>query len=206
MSSAGTRKIYVIFYTTYGHIYKMVEQVSKGINSVPGTEAVVLQVPETLPEGVLQKMHAPPKPDVPIVDVHDLPSADGFVFAFPTRYGMPPAQFKAFMDATGQLWQSGALVGKPVTFITSTASLGGGQEVTIASSLPFVSAHGMIWVPPGYSFGEPLFNLDDVRGGSGWVAGTFAGATGARQPTNTELEFAEHQGKYFAGKVKLLSA
>ncbi|DBA75707.1 TPA: hypothetical protein ACH3X2_009019 [Trebouxia sp. C0005] len=102
----------------------------------PGTEAVVLQVPETLPEGVLQKMHAPPKPDVPIVDVHDLPSADGFVFAFPTRYGMPPAQFKAFMDATGQLWQSGALVGKPVTFITSTASLGGGQEVTIASSKP----------------------------------------------------------------------
>lgn len=44
-----------------------------------------LQVPETLPEGVLQKMHAPPKPDVPTVDVHDLPTADGFVFAFPTR-------------------------------------------------------------------------------------------------------------------------
>jgi len=43
------------------------------------------QVPETLPEVVLEKMHAPPKPDVPIVDVHDLPSADGFVFAFPTR-------------------------------------------------------------------------------------------------------------------------
>ena len=43
------------------------------------------QVPETLPEGVLEKMYAPPKPDVPIVDVHDLPSADGFVFAFPTR-------------------------------------------------------------------------------------------------------------------------
>jgi len=52
------------------------------------------------------------------------------------RYGIAPAQFKAFMDATGQLWQSGALVGKPVTFITSTASLGGGQEVTILSSKP----------------------------------------------------------------------
>jgi len=56
-----------------------------------------------------------------------------------------------------------------------------------------VAAHGMIWVPPGYSFGEPLFSLDEVRGGSGWGAGTFAGATGARQPTHTELEFAEHQ-------------
>lgn len=40
------------------------------------------------------------------------------------------------MDATGQLWQSGALVGKPVTFLTSTASQGGGQEVTILSSKP----------------------------------------------------------------------
>lgn len=38
------------------------------------------------------------------------------------------------MDATGQLWQSGALVGKPVTFITGTASQGGGQEATILSS------------------------------------------------------------------------
>jgi len=46
---------------------------------------VLSQVPETLPEGVLEKMHAPPKPDVPIVDVHDISSADGFVFAFPTR-------------------------------------------------------------------------------------------------------------------------
>ena len=44
MSSTGTKKIYVIFYTTYGHIYKLVEEVAKGINSVAGTEAVVLQV------------------------------------------------------------------------------------------------------------------------------------------------------------------
>lgn len=49
------------------------------------------------------------------------------------RYGIAPAQFKAFMDATGQLWQTGALVGKPVTFVTSTASQGGGQEATILS-------------------------------------------------------------------------
>ncbi|KAL3159348.1 hypothetical protein ABBQ32_011299 [Trebouxia sp. C0010 RCD-2024] len=206
MSTTGTKKIYVIFYTTYGHIYKLVEEAVKGINSVPGSEAVVLQVPETLPEGVLQKMHAPPKPDVPTVDVHDLPTADGFVFAFPTRYGIAPAQFKAFMDATGQLWQSGALVGKPVTFITSTASQGGGQEATILTSLPFVAAHGMIWVPPGYSAGESMFGLDEVRGGSGYGAGTFAGATGARQPSSNELKQAEHQGKYFAGKVLLLSA
>lgn len=42
-----------------------------------------------------------------------------------------PAQFKAFWDATGSLWQKGSLIGKPVTFFTSTASQGGGQETTI---------------------------------------------------------------------------
>ena len=56
-----------------------------------------------------------------------------------------------------------------------------------------MAAHGMIWVPPGYSFGEAAFGLDEVRGGSGWGAGTFAGPTGARQPTQTELAQAEHQ-------------
>ena len=51
----------------------------------------------------------------------------------------------------------------------------------------------MIWVPPGYSYGEAMFGLDEVRGGSGYGTGTFAGATGARQPSSVELGQAEHQ-------------
>ena len=31
-------------------------------------------------------MQAPPKPEYPVIDVHTLAKADGFVFAFPTRY------------------------------------------------------------------------------------------------------------------------
>lgn len=50
-------------------------------------------------------------------------------------------------------------------------------------------------MPPGYSFGEAMFGLDEVRGGSGWGAGTFAGPTGQRQPTQVELSQAEHQVK-----------
>ena len=38
-----------------------------------------------------------------------------------------------------------------------------------------------------------MFGLDEVRGGSGWGAGTFAGPTGQRQPSSTELGQAEHQ-------------
>ena len=47
-------------------------------------------MPETFPEGVLAKMHAPPKPDVPILDVHELPKADGFIFGFPHPVGHAP--------------------------------------------------------------------------------------------------------------------
>ena len=55
-------------------------------------------------------MHAPPKAaDVPVITTADLPRADGFLFGIPTRFGMVPAQVKAFFDACGQLWMTGAL-------------------------------------------------------------------------------------------------
>jgi hypothetical protein len=52
------------------------------------------------------------------------------VCSIPRRYGSPPAQFKAFWDSTGQLWQKGSLLGKTGGFFFSTATQGGGQETT----------------------------------------------------------------------------
>jgi len=197
--------VYIVFYSTYGHVYRLAQEEAKGAES-EGVEVRLFQVPELLPEEVLGKMHAPPKPDVPIIDVHDLPTADGFLFGFPTRYGAPAAQFKSFFDATGSLWQSGALVGKPAGCFTSTASMGGGQEVTIANSLSNLVHHGMIYVPVGYAAGEFMFDLSEVRGGTPWGAGTFAGPTGQRQPTANELKLAHFQGAAFAKVVKALHA
>lgn len=88
------------------------------------------QVPETLTEEVLGKMGAPPKPSHPILDSHKLAEADGYVFGFPTRYGMMAAQFKAFLDSTGGLWRTQALAGKPAGLFYSTGAQGGGQETT----------------------------------------------------------------------------
>ena len=47
--------------------------------------AYCCQVPEILSDSVLEKMHAPPKPDVPILDPAELPTADGILCGFPTR-------------------------------------------------------------------------------------------------------------------------
>ena len=78
------------------------------------------QVAEILPEEVLGKMGAPPKSDVPIITPNELSEADGFVFGFPTRFGMMAAQFKAFIDATGGLWKTQQLAGKPAGIFYST--------------------------------------------------------------------------------------
>lgn len=90
----------------------------------------MVQVPETLSEEVLAKMSAPPKSDVPIITPQELAEADGFVFGFPTRFGILSAQFKAFLDATGGLWRTQQLAGKPAGIFYSTGSQGGGQETT----------------------------------------------------------------------------
>lgn len=202
----ATNKIFIIFYSTYGHIYKMAQSVLKGVNSVEGVEGTLYQVQETLPDEILAKMHAAPKPDVPIMDPHDLPNADGLMFGFPTRFGGMPSQMKALFDATGSLWTKGALDGKPGAMFTGTASQGGGQETTISNSLSNLVHHGMIFVPVGYGMGQELFSNEDARGGSAWGAGTLANGDGSRQPSKLELDLAEYQGKRFAQVVKKLAA
>ncbi|KAE9391845.1 protoplast-secreted protein 2 precursor, partial [Gymnopus androsaceus JB14] len=156
----------------------------------------IYRIPETLSQEVLTAMYAPAKPDFPTISADKLPEFDAFIFGIPTRYGNFPAQWKTFWDTTGQLWAKGALAGKYVSAFVSTASPGGGQESTVMNALSTFTHHGMIFVPLGYSqtFGQ-LTNLEEVHGGSPWGAGTFAGPTGARQPSALELEVATPPGQ-----------
>ncbi|KAI0674168.1 1,4-benzoquinone reductase [Trametes maxima] len=198
-------KVAIVIYSLYGHIAKVAESIQAGVKAAGGS-AEIFQIAETLPEDVLQKMHAPPKPGYPTLAPTDLPQYDAFIFGIPTRFGNFPAQWKTFWDATGGLWGQGALTGKYVSVFVSSASPGGGQESTAIATLSTFVHHGLIFVPLGYSkaFGQ-LTNLSEVRGGSPWGAGTFAGGDGSRQPSALELEIAEIQGKHFwetVSKVK----
>lgn len=202
-----TKKVYIIYYSTYGHVLKLAQALKEGVDSVEGCEGVLYQVAETLPDGVLEKMHAPPKPaDIPVIDPHVIDQADGFAFGFPTRFGMMASQMKAFWDATGGHWQKGSLVGKPAALFTSTATQGSGQESTILTAVTQLAHHGMIYVPVGYSYGPALFDNGTVRGGSPWGAGTLAGPDGSRQPSEVELGLAKHQGTVIAKATLKLAA
>ncbi|CAH2352304.1 protoplast secreted protein 2 [[Candida] railenensis] len=190
-------KVAIIIYSMYGHIATLAEAEKKGIESAGG-EATIFQVPETLPEGVLQAMHAAPKPDYAVATNATLEEYDAFLFGIPTRFGNMPAQFKAFWDATGGLWAKGALHGKIAGIFVSTGTPGGGQETTVVNSLSVLIHHGIIFVPLGYGTAFPLLTtFDEVHGGSPYGAGTFAGPDGSRQPNKTELAIAETQGKVF---------
>lgn len=90
-------KVYIVYYSTYGHVETMAKEIQRGANAVPDVEATLWQVPETLPSNVLEKMKAPRKDDdVPEIRPEQLVEADGFIFGFPSRFGVMAAQFKAF--------------------------------------------------------------------------------------------------------------
>jgi len=198
-------KVAIVFYSMYGHIKAIAEAEKAGLAKA-GIQADIFQVPETLPQEILTKMHAPPKSDYPVIDPVTLSTYDAFLFGIPTRYGNFPAQWKAFWDSTGQQWATGGYYGKFAGVFISTAGAGGGQESTAIAAMSTLAHHGIVYAPLGYAkaFGQ-LTNLSEVHGGSPWGAGTFAASDGSRQPTPLELEIATIQGEEFGKLVSKVS-
>jgi len=190
-------KVLVLYYSTWGHVRQMAVEVAAGLKEA-GCDVHIKQVPETLSEEVLKKMHAVDQKSVedhPLAKVEELPEYDGFMFGIPTRYGMMAAQWKTFIDATGQLWQKGALVGKPVGIFFGTSTVAGGQETTAFTAITQLTHHGMIFVPMGYTTPD-LMNLTEVHGCSPYGAGTLSGPDGKRQPSDLEKRVARHHGAH----------
>lgn len=194
-------KIKVIFHSVYGHVYKLAEAVAEGARSVPGVEVELLQVQETLPADVIEKMGATEAKKafahIPVADPKKLAEADGVLFGSGTRYGSASASMQAFFDATGGLWMKGALVGKAGGVFVSTGTQHGGQETTIINMQTFLFHQGLVVVGVPYAAQE-LTNMDEITGGSPYGAGTLAGSDGSRQPSANELAIARFQGKHTA--------
>jgi NAD(P)H dehydrogenase (quinone) len=200
MAAPTTTKpvIAVPFYSMYGHIATLAEEVVAGIEAAGGI-AKPYFIEETLPAEVLEKMHAGAslKPKYPLLEPAHLTEVDGFIFGIPTRYGRAPSQVSAFFDKTGGLWASQALSGKYATTFTSTASQHGGQELTHLTTMPFFVHHGCIYVPIGYK--EPyLSDNGEVHGASPWGVSTVANGDGSRVPTEGEKRVARFQGEVSA--------
>ncbi|KAI8344704.1 flavoprotein-like protein [Chlamydoabsidia padenii] len=188
--------VYIVIYTLYHHMYKLATKVAEGVEA-NGCQVKLFQVEETLSPEILEKMHAPAKPDLPIITASQLAEADGILFGLPTRFGSPPAQMKRLLDATGSLWAKGALSQKFAGFFFSTASSHGGQETTALTAVTYLVHQGINYVPFGFA-NASLFDNSKVIGGSAYGAGTLSNGDGSRVPIEEELEMAKNQGENFA--------
>ena len=149
-------KIAVVYYSATGHIYKMADAVAKGATDA-GAEVRLRRVPEFPAEEVIRRQdawrehHEATAPPVAEVALEDLEWAHGLAFGTPTRFGLPAAQLKEFIDQTGPLWVEGRLANKLATSFTSSQNVHGGQESTLLALNNVFYHWGCLIVPPGYS-------------------------------------------------------
>jgi NAD(P)H dehydrogenase (quinone) len=202
-------KALIVFYSMYGHIYKMAQAIAEGVKEVPGAEVTLRRVPETLSDEVLGKMGAleaqKSMANIPVCKVDELAGADAILFGAPTRFGNMCGQMRQFLDATGQLWAKGALVGKVGSVFTSSGTQHGGQESTILTFHITLLHQGMVIVGLPYAFAGQT-RMDEITGGSPYGASTIVGGKGERMPSENELAAARWQGKYAATIATKLAA
>ncbi|AOY56804.1 MULTISPECIES: NAD(P)H:quinone oxidoreductase [Desulfococcus] len=202
-------KVLIAYYSAYGHIHKMAEAVAMGVGEIDNAEAVLRRVPETLPRDVLEKMGAleaqKAMAHIPVCTVAELAEADAVIFGTPTRFGNMCGQMRQFLDATGQLWANGALVGKVGSVFTSSNTQHGGQESTLLSFHITLLHHGFVIVGLPYTF-QGQMRIDEITGGSPYGASTIAGVSGERMPSRNELDAARFQGRHVAAIAARLAA
>lgn len=202
-------RVHIIFYSMYGHVYRLAEAVAEGARSVPDAKVELFQVPELIPEAVLEKNGGKAAraafAHIPVATPNTLAEADALIFGTPTRFGNMCAQMRHFLDQTTGLWLQGALIGKVGSVFASTASQHGGQETTLTSFHITLLHHGMIIV--GVPYAEPrLLTMKEITGGTPYGATTLADGDGSRQPSENELSIARFQGRHVTEIARRLLA
>ena len=188
-------KVAIIYYSQTGTTHKLALGVEEGAKAA-GAETRLLKVKETAPDEVWGnipnwKKHREETSDIKEATNDDLVWADAIIFGTPTRYGLPAAQLKNFIDQTGALWAKGALTNKIGSSFTTTATAHGGQEATILSLNTIFYHWNMIIVSPGYA--DPIqFQAGNPYGAS------FVSNNAQLEPDETAIAAAKFQGKRVA--------
>src|SRR5918996_3539841 len=199
-----------MFYSTYGHIYRMAQAVAEGAATVPDAKVRLRRIPEleearralSSEEAYVRSQQQ--QAEIAEATHDDLRWADGIAWGTPTRYGNMAAQMKQFIDTTGSLWMKGELENKAAGMFTSTATTHGGHETTILTgSVPLLHL-GMVLVGTPYGENPQLLAAEGI-GGSPYGPGTLTGPDGSRQPSEVELATARNLGRRLAlvaGRLK----
>lgn len=162
--------VLVLYDTRSGATGRLAAQVARGVEGSGDAEALLRSVPD------LRSANEPPSDRVPVagsphVTLDELSACDALAVGSPTRFGNMSGAMKAFWDSTTSLWLNGALIDKPATVFTSSASPHGGQESTLLTMMVPLLHHGMLLT--GVPYSTPELNSTPGGGspyGPGFVA------------------------------------
>ena len=177
-------KVAVIYYSATGSVHQLAQAAAEAAEKA-GAEVRLRKVHELAPQEAIASnegwsKHALETEAVGEASLDDLEWADVIMLGSPTRYGLPTAQLKQFIDTTGPLWAQGKLVNKVASSFTSAGTAHGGQESTILAINNTFYHWGAIIVGPGYA--------DPIQFQAGNPYGTsHVSANGANPPGETEL-------------------
>jgi len=204
-------RIKVIFYSKYGHTYRLAEAIAEGADEVQGGEVELLQVPELVPDLIPEKPGIKKAKEafshVPFAKPVDMVNADAIIFGTPTRFGNMCAQMSNFLEQTGSIWAQNTFAGKVGSAFTSSSTQHGGQETTLISFYITLLHLGMIIVGLPYSEIRQT-TMSEITGGSPYGSSSITGSSGSRMPSENELAMARFQGRHvaiIAGKLANLS-
>jgi NAD(P)H dehydrogenase (quinone) len=176
----------VIYYSSTGQVHELAVAAAEAAEKA-GAAARLRRVAELAPEEAIRSnpewaAHRDATRDVEEARLEDLEWADVVLLGSPTRYGLPAAQIKQFIDTTGGLWAQGKLAGKVASSFTSTSTVHGGQESTILALNNTFYHWGAIIVPPGYADPVQFAPTNGNPYGAGSVS-----ANGTARPTEDNL-------------------
>ncbi len=187
-------EILILYYSRTGGTAAIARQIARGVEEVAGMTARLRTVPpvSTVCEAVEDEI---PTAGPPYVSLDDLQQCAGLALGSPTRFGNMAAPLKYLLDATGGLWLTGALSGKPAAVFTSASTLHGGHESTLLTMMVPLLHHGMVLV--GVPFTESA--LRETRGGgTPYGASYYAGSQAHAALDGEEKKIARALGRRLA--------
>ncbi|HLU30015.1 MAG TPA: NAD(P)H:quinone oxidoreductase [Glycomyces sp.] len=195
-------KLAVIHYSQTGNVYQMAKTAADEA-AAAGAEVRLRKVKELAPPEAIRSnedwaAHSEAVAGLEEASLDDLEWADAVLWGTPTRYGVPCAQIRQFIDQTGGLWSEGKLVDKVMSTFVSTATSHGGQESTILSMNNTFYHWGAVIVGTGYT--DP--RIFDLELGNPYGASHISSAGPVSEKTRTGVVIQVRRVLGIAAKMK----
>ena len=129
--------IAIVYHSPSGSTHKLAELIEMGAQRVKGVNIQRYRLDE-------EHFQHGRFVDEPMLNT--ISEANAIVMGSPTYMGSVSGQFKAFADATGEIWYQGGWINKVAAGFTIGSHLSGDQFSTIQYLQTLAHQHGMLWV------------------------------------------------------------